>query len=77
MNEKTPELFVTFKVYKNSQLTIEYKGETLTTELNSVTTALIIGALAIDAIALGTKGWIEKSLDDLFKGEQKDEPKKD
>lgn len=73
MGEKEPELFVAFKIYKNGQVNITYEGKTLTTELASTTTAMIAGSLAIDAITQGAGQWIKKALDDIFKGEQKNE----
>lgn len=71
MSKKEPELFVSFQIYKNGKVTIMYKEKSLTTELNSATTALIIGALAIDAMTRGACRWIEKALDNLFTGGKK------
>lgn len=76
MSEK-PELFVAFKIYTNGQVEITYKEKTITTELATTTTAMIAGALAIDAITQGAGQWIRKALDEIFKGEQKDESKED
>lgn len=76
MTEKQLEPYVTFKIYKNGQVTIEYKGKTLTTRINTPEFASLAGMLALNAVFSQAVENIGRILETLFEGEKKDEPGK-